>query len=164
MASGNYKDVYAGMSDDQLLNAARSIDTLIPEGSTALREELSARNLSEQDVKSYTLDIAANSLWQQMKDNEPIARSTNGTGTMFYGKRDFRDDQSYITTKWIAFCFVPILPLKSFRVRKLESKGWTTWYAIVSKEQLSLVQVISTYGYIVSALITITLLAKIASC
>jgi hypothetical protein len=43
--------------------------------------------------------------------------SLNGIGTTYYGRREEQDDGSYITTEWVIFAFVPILPLRSFRVR-----------------------------------------------
>lgn len=41
----------------------------------------------------------------------------NGIGTTYYGKRDCTADASYITTEWIVFLYLPILPLGSYRVR-----------------------------------------------
>ena len=44
----------------------------------------------------------------------------NGIGTMYYGKRDKGPDGSYATTEWIVFVYVPVLPLRSFRVLPVE--------------------------------------------
>jgi hypothetical protein len=49
-----------------------------------------------------------------------LGRSMNGTGTRVYGKRDFRTDGSFVTTKWITFLWVPLVPLRSMRVKPLE--------------------------------------------
>jgi hypothetical protein len=40
----------------------------------------------------------------------------NGCGTRYYGERDRDEDGSYVTTLWITFVWVPILPLASYRV------------------------------------------------
>jgi hypothetical protein len=40
----------------------------------------------------------------------------NGCGTRYYGKQDKADDGSYVTTEWITFVYVPLIPLRSFRV------------------------------------------------
>ncbi|MDD2763341.1 MAG: hypothetical protein PHE83_05130 [Opitutaceae bacterium] len=40
-----------------------------------------------------------------------------GIGTKFYGKRDFRDDGTYITTEWFVFFYVPLQPLRSLRLK-----------------------------------------------
>lgn len=60
-----------------------------------------------------------------------------GIGSTFYGKRDFRTDGSYITTEWLIVVGVPLIPLRSFRVRRprrhekdlgktISVKGWFT--------------------------------------
>lgn len=43
--------------------------------------------------------------------------SLRGTGTMFYGECDYRQDGSYITTRWITLIYVPLWPISSHRVR-----------------------------------------------
>jgi hypothetical protein len=35
----------------------------------------------------------------------------NGCGTRYYGKQDKADDGSYVTTEWITFVYVPLIPL-----------------------------------------------------
>lgn len=49
--------------------------------------------------------------------------SFNGTGTTVYGKRDFRTDGSFVTTNWITFLWVPLVPLRSMRVKSLDTSG-----------------------------------------
>ena len=41
----------------------------------------------------------------------------NGCGTMYYGNRYPAEDGSYVTTLWVTFLWVPLLPLSSYRVR-----------------------------------------------
>ena len=43
--------------------------------------------------------------------------SLNGCGTRYYGSRDKSPDGSYVTTMWVTFVFVPVIPLRSYRVR-----------------------------------------------
>lgn len=50
-----------------------------------------------------------------------VGTSVNGTGSRVYGKRDFRTDGSFVTTKWITFVWVPLVPLRSMRVRPLNT-------------------------------------------
>lgn len=40
----------------------------------------------------------------------------NGVGTAYYGNRDRSPDGSYVTTLFFALLYVPLLPLRSFRV------------------------------------------------
>ena len=42
--------------------------------------------------------------------------SLNGTGTMYYGKRDVDIGGTYVTTKWVTIFWLPVLPLSSWRV------------------------------------------------
>ena len=42
--------------------------------------------------------------------------SFNGTGTMYYGQRESGPDGSYVTTEWITVAWIPLIPLKSYRV------------------------------------------------
>lgn len=49
----------------------------------------------------------------------PQVSSFMGIGTHFYGKDCFnKQDQSYITTLWYIFLFIPIFPIQSYRVIK----------------------------------------------
>ncbi len=45
--------------------------------------------------------------------------SHNGTGTIYYGRSDETDDGSYVATVWFAILFLPIVPLRSERIRLL---------------------------------------------
>ena len=45
----------------------------------------------------------------------------NGFGTMLYGRAKQRQDGSYVTTKWFAMGYFPIVPLKSMRIDKFSS-------------------------------------------
>ncbi|SRR6266851_833954 len=49
----------------------------------------------------------------------------NGCGTHYYGKQDKANDGSYVTTEWITLVYVPLIPLRSFRVLPV-GKG-TNW-------------------------------------
>lgn len=40
----------------------------------------------------------------------------NGIGTKYYGQREFLKDGSFVTTEWIVFVYIPIIPIGSFRV------------------------------------------------
>jgi len=46
------------------------------------------------------------------------SRSGNGNGEGFYGKKNIREDGSYVTTKWFMILLIPIVPLGTYRVWK----------------------------------------------
>jgi hypothetical protein len=56
------------------------------------------------------------------RSNTPLEvapTSINGMGSMFYGKSDVRQDGSYLTTEWFTILYLPVVPLRSFRVLPL---------------------------------------------
>jgi hypothetical protein len=80
----------------------------------------------------------------------------NGIGSGYYGKRDFRSDGSFVTTEWLSFLYVPILPFRSLRVRyngPVESKSLffmssAQSYTVFTRTFLNWKQVLYIYGYI----------------
>jgi hypothetical protein len=85
------------------------------------------------------------------QDGIAMAGSINGIGTTFYGQGDFHPDGSFITTKWVIFAFIPIVPTSSLRVRYLGRSGWfsnTTEFAVEGDVPLEIVQVLKTYLYV----------------
>ncbi len=50
----------------------------------------------------------------------PISIVFGGAGTRFYGKRDELPDGSCITTKWLVALYLPIIPLGSYRVWRVD--------------------------------------------
>ena len=85
-----------------------------------------------------------------------MAFSFQGIGTTFYGQRDFHPDGSYITTEWVAFLAVPIIPLRSLRVQyqgEAESQvpigiGFSHSYAVYQKTHPNWKQVLYVYSFV----------------
>jgi hypothetical protein len=50
--------------------------------------------------------------------------SIRGAGTIHYGKHDTADDGTYVTTRWITFVYLPLVPAGSFRVRPTGRYYW----------------------------------------
>jgi hypothetical protein len=93
--------------------------------------------------------------------------SINGCGTTYYGSRDFYSDGSYITTEWIIFVHIPILPLASFRVLP-DGSGqnylvFNSQNFSVQKVPLCRQQVRNTYLTILIVILAIVLLAIFTS-
>ena|SRR5437867_1978783 len=85
-----------------------------------------------------------------------MAFSFNGIGTSFYGQRDFRLDGTYITTEWFVLFAIPVIPIRSLRVR-YQGPGEQRWYLGLSSSESYAVyektfpnwkQVVCTYGYV----------------
>src|SRR5580765_3754723 len=79
----------------------------------------------------------------------------NGSGIRFYGQRDFRPDGSYMTTEWVVLFWVPLIPLRSLRVRSGERRDSYLFvlssssqnYAVYETRAPYWKQVLYTYGY-----------------
>ena len=94
-----------------------------------------------------------------------MPQTFNGIGSLYYGKKLFNDDDSFVTTKWFVIGFFPLVPLASLRVRYLESSGIpflarTASYEVLAELPIDWVQVLCTYAYTVFIIAWIT---KIAS-
>jgi hypothetical protein len=80
----------------------------------------------------------------------------NGIGSGYYGKRDFRSDGSFVTTEWLSFLYIPILPFRSLRVRyngpvetnSIIGISSATSYTVFERTFPNWKQVLYTYGYI----------------
>lgn len=74
--------------------------------------------------------------------------SLNGCGTRYAGKYDI-DGNVYSTTLWLSLFFIPIIPLKAYRLsvckRKIEFLSVTTEYTVHRKLKISFIQVIRVY-------------------
>jgi len=85
-----------------------------------------------------------------------------GCGTELYGKRNFAYDGSYLTTEWVTIFLIPIIPIRSLRVKDTSNVtgawyfvyGWTSReFVICRRQSLSLRQVAFTYIYVIGLLI-----------
>ena len=84
-----------------------------------------------------------------------------GCGITLYGKRDFAEDGSYLTTEWATIFLVPLVPIRSLRVRDTGRPtgrwyfvyGWASReFLIYSRQFPSLRQVLFTYLYAIGLL------------
>jgi hypothetical protein len=78
-----------------------------------------------------------------------MAFSISGCGTNFYGWSGVRRDGSYIATEWITALYLPIIPLRSFRVRRGRGINLVVFssrsYQIIEKLPLYWPQVFRAY-------------------
>jgi hypothetical protein len=75
--------------------------------------------------------------------------SFNGIGTRYYGRADESDRGSYTATEWIIFLWLPIVPLRSWRVSQRRKGMDTLLFSnakyLVRPLPLSLRQVVKGY-------------------
>jgi hypothetical protein len=154
----DYSDTYAKMSDDELLNVAANFGTLLPEGQSAITVELDRRNLTQEDIKKYQQHLATIKPGDFPGKETFVARSFKGFGTAIYGMREFWSDGSFIATKWVVFLWIPLIPVRSMRLRKIGRAGaFSTSYQIHSGEGLYRKQVLCAHAVGAVALLLFTL-------
>lgn len=145
-----YAEAYSRLSNDEILNLAADLNGLREDARSVLVAEMAVRKLSATDVEEYQRHLSTIKPGQMSGQEQFIGRSFNGFGTAIYGKLDFLANGSYITTKWIVFFWIPILPLKSMRVRQIGGgvlPGWTADYIVLSKGRPLLLQVLYVYVF-----------------
>jgi hypothetical protein len=49
----------------------------------------------------------------------------NGFGTRHYGEADHYPNGSFITTQWLTALYLPLIPLRSYRLAPLDKKAET---------------------------------------
>lgn len=148
-----YQNTYGRMTDEQLLNLASDRASLLPDALVALDSELARRNFGQREIEEQVECVRRGQL--EDENARPLARSFNGIGTSVYGKRSFQPDGSYIATLWIVLGWIPLIPLKSFRVKEAGPEksipfGWSRPYYVLSKSRPDVKQVINIYSYIVA--------------
>ncbi len=92
-----------------------------------------------------------------------MAFTFNGIGTKYYGSRVLPDG-TYITTKWIVFIYVPIIPIGSVRVLNASApRGFFVYSSqslSVQKVPLDIGMVLKTYGVVAGLIIGLIVLVK----
>jgi hypothetical protein len=154
----DYRDTYSGMSNDEILHVATDRSALRTDALPFLEAELNKRGLSEADIDEYRRHLATTIPGILPGKEQFVASSLNGFGTTIYGKRDFWPDGSYIATKWVILFWIPLVPLRSMRLKKVGSSGilpgwftqdrWHTQYLVYSRKPLNLNQVALIYSYV----------------
>jgi len=159
MPSTNFAETYSKFSDDELLNLAVDAHTLTKDARSALSAELARRKLAGSDVAKRRDYLAATKPGHWTGRKEFVARSFNGFGTAIYGKRNFRADGSFLTTKWIVLFWIPLVPLGSMRLRRVEPERSaflmlsSSRYHVLSKASPNARQVLYVYGFVASLIV-----------
>lgn len=81
----------------------------------------------------------------------------NGFGTMYYGAADLRPDGSYVTTEWITAIYVPLIPLRSWRLVQINQGNVNLGvynsqsYGVVERLPILWAQVFRIWGFLLGA-------------
>lgn len=101
------------LPDDALVTALASLKDYTPEARIVYEAEGQRRGIQSTRVK-----LVASVETQWKKDQQAATWSFKGIGERLYGKRAFRSDHSYQTTKWFILLYLPIYPLSTLRVKE----------------------------------------------
>ena len=110
------------------------------------------RDTLERNFKALTgVEVAA------IKVKPPAMRTFNGVGTKLYGRRDLDPATgSYVATLYFVFLFVPLFPIRAYRVIPASGGGWyfQNWAPVGRRAK--------AWGWIVAAMAVFVILAAIA--
>lgn len=111
--------------------------------------EIKRRHLSKDTIKALKRRIEEN-------EDDTMLLTVNGWGTQLYGHTNKLSDGSYVATKWIVLFFIPIIPLKSYRIFSKEGDFFSREYKL-KRVELNRNQVLRTYLLILGLLFSIVL-------
>ena len=161
----DYRIRYRQMTNEQLLNLGKDCASLCDEALVAFRSELATRELDDEDITEQAERVRKGELEDSQR--KPLAQSFNGFGTKLYGKRNFEPDGSFSTTLWVVILWIPLIPLKSIRVKDVGSgpstlfSVWSRSYLVLAQSRLDVRQVLNVYAYMLSFFIGAALLDRI---
>ena len=141
------------MTDEQLLNLAQDRESLRPEAALAFNAELAKRELGQKEIEEQAELVQRGQLEDAQR--KPLAQTFNGFGTQLYGKRSFEPDGSFVTTVWVVLFWIPLIPLKSIRVKYVEEStvlfgGWSQSYLKINESRPDIRQVVNVYSFMIS--------------
>ena len=161
----DYRETYSWMSDAQLLDLAPERSALLPEAQTAYDAELALRRFGPAEISKRVEERHAAEI--EIKGQPPLAWNIGMFGTDLLGAKDFEPDGSFLTTKWIVLFWVPIVPLKSLRIRYVGPRGRAVRFAgasaghvVCSERPVDIWQVAFTYAFIALFFVGRAILAR----
>jgi hypothetical protein len=165
MQMSDYNTTYRQITNEQLLNLGKDCASLCDDALVAFKSELAARGLDDQDIAEQAERVRKGEIEDSQR--KPLAQSFNGFGTKLYGKRNFEPDGSFITTLWVVILWIPLIPLKSIRVKEA-GRGpstvfsvWSRSYLVITQSRPDIRQILNVYAYMLSFFIGAELLDRI---
>lgn len=127
------------LPDSDVIKALASPDDYTPDAMAVYESEAVRRGIRSETVRPIALQEA-----QRKKDKMAVARSFKGIGEKLYGMRSFRADESYLTTKWFVFLYLPIYPISSLRIKD----GGKREISVVEVLPIDWRQAVDTYCFV----------------
>jgi len=117
---------YQQLSRDEILRRALEKDQLSAEARLALDAEVARRGLSDADFQTFQADEVAAA---RERDKEIDEFSFGWKEKKLIGRKNYSHDpkfriEEFDTTLWLAFVLIPIIPLASYRIRRIYRRWW----------------------------------------
>jgi hypothetical protein len=124
-AETDFAKTYENMSNGQLLQTANE-GGLVDEAKQALADELRRRNLKKSDLVRHKESPRVRLRREATERRVPLS-GYGGTGLFFFGRHYLtpadKEADIQLRTKWVAFSYLPLIPLASYRF-KCKQQGW----------------------------------------
>lgn len=119
---------YQRLTRDEVLHLTLESDQLTDDARLALDVEISSRRIPLSDIESFKIETRAA---QAKEDRNVHAAKTSSShvGKKFFGQKNRTHDarfriEEYDTTLWFFAFWFPIIPLGSYRNRRLFRRPW----------------------------------------
>jgi hypothetical protein len=121
----NFAEAYQRLSDDEILRLAADQESLLEEARQILNGELRRRGLTASSITEYQGDVEQAGMRQEL-GNLPFILPY-GLGKRLFGKRARVVDpgskwEEFDTTLWMVVFWIPMVPIATYRVRRLLRK------------------------------------------
>jgi hypothetical protein len=153
---------YETLNDSQLLNLNNE-GGFTEEAERVLADELERRNLDAGDLKRYKTQGERLKLREETTEKGYISR---GTGLLFLGRRSLNEQDRKanieVRTKWFALCWIPIVPIASYRFHCSDARPWSSrddMRRVIDRVPLLWTQVLLTWLKTAVVLVLLILLA-----
>lgn len=127
------------LPDREIVRALATRSDYTLEAIVVYEHEAQRRGIGSEAVQPVAQQEA-----QRRTQKSARSWSISGIGQKLYGKRAFRVDGSYRTTKWFIFFHLPIYPIATFRVKPVSWRKRT----VLEELPIDWRQAIDTYAFV----------------
>jgi hypothetical protein len=117
------------LTRDELMRLASERAVLTEEAQLALDAEISDRRITSLEISSFKAESLAAQA-EQDRQVGSVATSSSYVGKRFFGRKNLTHDSrsriaDYDTTLWFFTFWFPIVPLGTYRIRRLYYRRWS---------------------------------------
>jgi hypothetical protein len=129
-----FRSHYARLSDERLLLIAADRENLVPDAVPVLESEMARRGLSGSHAAQFTESLRRTQTRDQIGD---LGLGFRGWGKQFLGASRYAvesdgDFEGFDTTLWFFVSYVPLLPLRTVRIKR-KARGQSVFWSFRDK-------------------------------